>query len=128
VFLDRLRCLDARSRGLGAPVHAALAMDIKATVILQGNTVTLAVKGAGENIQGIGFPPPKELLASHFAQGGQILLRMPCIKGRNIAPETLVGSASLVAVRRVLLWESVFIALRVGTIVNLHLYACEMGG
>jgi len=106
-------------------------MDIKATVILQGNTVTLAVKGAGENIQGIGFPPPpppKELLASHFAQGGQILLRMPCIKGRNIAPETLVGSASLVAVGRVLLWESVFIALRVGTIVNLHLYACEMRG
>jgi hypothetical protein len=40
-------------------------------------------------------------MASYFAQGGQILLCTPCIKGRNIAPETLVGSASLVAAGRV---------------------------
>jgi len=76
-------------------------MDVKTTVILQGNAVTLAVKGAGENIQGIGFPPLKELMASYFAQEGQILLCTPCIKGRNIAPETLVPSSSLVAAGRV---------------------------
>ena len=81
--------------------NAALAMDVKTTVILQGNAVTLAVKGAGGNIQGIGFPPLKDLIASYFAQGGQILLCTPCVKGRNIAPETLVGSASLVAAGRV---------------------------
>ena len=37
--------------------NAAMAMDVKTTVILQGDAVTLAVKGAGEKIQGIGFPP-----------------------------------------------------------------------
>jgi len=81
--------------------NAAMAMDVKTTVILQGDAVTLAVKGAGEKIQGIGFPPLKELMASYFAQGGQILLCTPCIKGRNIAPETLVPSSSLVAAGRV---------------------------
>lgn len=81
--------------------NAALAMDVKTTVILQGNAVTLAVKGAGGNVQGIGFPPLKDLIASYFAQGGQILLCTPCIKGRNIASETLVGGASLVAAGRV---------------------------
>ncbi len=82
--------------------NAALAMDVKTTVILQGNAVTLAVKGAGENVQGIGFPPLKDLIASYAAQGGQLLLCTPCIKGRNIAPETLAGNASLIAAGRVL--------------------------
>jgi len=81
--------------------NAALAMDVKTTVILQGNAVTLAVKGAGGGIQGIGFPPLKDLIASYFAQGGKILLCTPCIKGRNIAPETLVDGASLIAAGRV---------------------------
>ena len=40
-------------------------------------------------------------MASYFAQGGQILLCTPCVKGRNIAPETLVSSSSLVAAGRV---------------------------
>ena len=73
--------------------NAALAMDVKTTVILQGEAVTLAVKGAGGNIQGIGFPPLKELMASYFGQGGKLLLCTPCIKGRNIAPDTLVGGS-----------------------------------
>ena len=81
--------------------NAALAMDVKTTVILQGDAVTLAVKGAGENIQGIGFPPLKDLIASYFAQGGQILLCTPCIKGRNIAADTLVPEASRIAGARV---------------------------
>jgi len=77
--------------------NAALAMDVKTTVILQGNAVTLAVKGAGGNIQGIGFPPLKDLMASYFGQGGKLLLCTPCTKGRNLAPETLVAEASLIA-------------------------------
>jgi uncharacterized protein involved in oxidation of intracellular sulfur len=81
--------------------NAALAMDVKTTVILQGDAVTLAVKGAGGNIQGIGFPPLKELMASYFGQGGKLLLCTPCIKGRNIAPETLVAEGSLIAGARV---------------------------
>jgi uncharacterized protein involved in oxidation of intracellular sulfur len=81
--------------------NAALAMDVKTTVILQGDAVTLAVKGAGGNIQGIGFPPLKELMASYFGQGGKLLLCTPCIKGRNIAPETLVAEGTLIAGARV---------------------------
>lgn len=81
--------------------NAALAMDVKATVILQGEPVKLAVKGGADTVQGIGFPPLKELMASCAAQGGQILLCTPCIKGRNIAPESLVGNSSLIAAARV---------------------------
>jgi len=81
--------------------NAALAMDVKATVILQGNAVTLAVKGAAGNIQGIGFPPLKDLMTSYFGQGGKLLLCTPCVKGRNIAPETLVAEGSLIAGARV---------------------------
>lgn len=82
--------------------NAALAMDVKATVILQGEAVTLAVKGAADAVQGIGFPPLKDLMANYAAQGGQLLLCTPCVKGRNIAPETLAANASLIAAGRVL--------------------------
>lgn len=81
--------------------NAALAMDVKTTVILQGNAVTLAVKGAGDAVQGIGFPPLKDLMGSYFGQGGKLLLCTPCIKGRNISPETLVPEGSLIAGARV---------------------------
>ncbi|MHB1024995.1 MAG: DsrE family protein [Desulfobacteria bacterium] len=81
--------------------NAAMAMDVKTTVILQGEAVTLAVKGAGRNTQGIGFPPLKELMASYFGQGGKLLLCTPCVKGRNIAADTLVEEASLIAGARV---------------------------
>ncbi len=81
--------------------NAALALDGKVTVILQGEAVKLAVKGGAEKIQGIGFPPLKELVASYFAQGGKILLCTPCIKGRNIAAETLVPESSTIAAARV---------------------------
>jgi len=40
-------------------------------------------------------------MASYFGQGGKLLLCTPCIKGRNIAPETLVPEASLIAGARV---------------------------
>jgi len=77
--------------------NAALAMDVKAVVVLQGYAVTLAVKGADVHINANGFPPLKELMASYFGQGGKLLLCTPCIKGRNIAPEALVADASLIA-------------------------------
>ncbi len=40
-------------------------------------------------------------MASYFAQGGEILLCTPCIKGRNIAAETLVPESSTIAAARV---------------------------
>ncbi len=57
--------------------NAALAMDVKTTVILQGNAVTLAVKGGAGNIQGIGLPPLKELMTSYFGQGGSFSSARP---------------------------------------------------
>ncbi len=81
--------------------NAALAMDVKAVVILQANAVTLAVKGANEKIAAGGFPPLKELMGNYFAQGGKLLLCTPCIKSRNIAADMLVEGASPIAAGRV---------------------------
>jgi predicted peroxiredoxin len=81
--------------------NAALAMDVKAVICLQGESVTLAVKGGSENVSAGGFPPLKELMASYFSQGGKLLLCTPCIKSRNISPDMLVEGASPVAAARV---------------------------
>jgi predicted peroxiredoxin len=81
--------------------NAALAMDVKAVICLQGNAVTLAVKGGGDAVSAGGFPPLKELMASYFAQGGQLLLCTPCIKSRNITADMVVEGASAVAAGRV---------------------------
>ena len=81
--------------------NAALAMDVKTVICLQGNSVTLAVKGGADNVSAAGFPPLKELMASYFAQGGELLLCTPCIKSRNITTEMLVEKASPIAAGRV---------------------------
>jgi predicted peroxiredoxin len=80
---------------------AALAMDVKAVVILQANAVTLAVKGGCDKVAAPGFAPLKDLMASYASQGGKLLLCTPCIKARSIAPETLVENASPIAAARV---------------------------
>ena len=70
---------------------AALAMDIKATIALQGNAVYLAQKGyVDKMLPGGGFPPMKELLASFLELGGQLKVCVPCIKKRNIDESELV--------------------------------------
>lgn len=70
---------------------AALAMDIKATVALQGNGVYLAQKGyVDKMLSGGGFPPMKELLASFLELGGELKVCVPCIKERNIDESELV--------------------------------------
>jgi uncharacterized protein involved in oxidation of intracellular sulfur len=70
---------------------AALAMDIKATVVLQGNGVYLAQKGyVDKMLPGGGFPPMKELLASFLELGGELKVCVPCIKERNIDESELV--------------------------------------
>ena len=54
--------------------NSALAMDIQATVVLQGEGVYLAQKGYIDHmVSGGGFPPIKELLKSFLEQGGQLL-------------------------------------------------------
>ena len=77
---------------------AALAMDIKVTVALQGNAVYMANRGYVDTmLAGGGFPPMKELLASFLELGGQLKVCVPCIKERNIDESELVEGAQTTA-------------------------------
>jgi uncharacterized protein len=81
--------------------NAALAMDVKAVICLQGDSVNLAVKGGADNVNAAGLPPLKDLMASYFAQGGELLLCTPCLKSRNITSDMLVQGATAIAAGRV---------------------------
>jgi predicted peroxiredoxin len=78
--------------------NAALAMDIKAVIVLQGNGVYLAHKGYVDTmLPAGGFPPVKELLASFLELGGELKVCVPCIKTRNIAESELVAGSQTTA-------------------------------
>jgi predicted peroxiredoxin len=78
--------------------NAALAMDIKATVVLQGNGVYLAQKGyADKMLPAGGFPPVRDLLASFMELGGELKVCVPCLKSRNIEESELVQGAQTTA-------------------------------
>jgi uncharacterized protein involved in oxidation of intracellular sulfur len=79
--------------------NAALAMDIEATVCLQGNGVHLAQKGYSEKMLSPGgFPPLSKLVADYVELGGKLLVCVPCIKERNIDEDNdLIEGASLTA-------------------------------
>ena len=65
--------------------NAALTMDIKTTIALQGNGVYLAQKGYVDTmLPAGGFPPVKKLIQDYMDQGGKLLVCVPCIKERNI--------------------------------------------
>lgn len=65
--------------------NAALAMDVHATVCLQGSGVYLALKGyARTMLPPGGFPPMTKLLSDFIELGGQLLVCVPCIKERGI--------------------------------------------
>ena len=78
--------------------NAALAMDIKAVVVLQGNGVYLAQKGYVDTMLSPGgFPSIKELLAQFLELGGSLRVCVPCIKSRNIQESELVEGAQTTA-------------------------------
>jgi predicted peroxiredoxin len=79
--------------------NAALAMDIKATVVLQGNGVYLARKGYVDNmLPAGGFPPMAKLIKDFIDQGGRLWVCVPCIKERKIDESTdLVEGAQTTA-------------------------------
>jgi predicted peroxiredoxin len=78
--------------------NAALAMDIQATIVLQGDGVGIATPGYVDTMPpGGGFPPLKELLASFMEQGGKMWVCGPCIKSRNIAESDLIEGAEVTA-------------------------------
>jgi predicted peroxiredoxin len=69
--------------------NAALAMDIKAMVVLQGEGVYLAKKGYVDNMMKPGgFPPLSKLVQDFLELGGELKVCVPCIKERNINEST----------------------------------------
>ncbi|MFH1035639.1 MAG: DsrE family protein [Pseudomonadota bacterium] len=83
--------------------NAALAMDVQAVVALQSTGVYLAKKGYVENVFAAGLPPLKDLLNSFLAQGGKLLVCVPCIKERQIAESDLVPGAEPTAAAKLTL-------------------------
>lgn len=78
--------------------NAALAMDIKATVVLQSNGVYLAKKGFVDNmVSGGGFPPIKKLMEDFTSLGGEIKVCKPCIAERKIEESDLIPGAETTA-------------------------------
>jgi uncharacterized protein involved in oxidation of intracellular sulfur len=80
--------------------NAALAMDVKAMVILQGEGVYLAKKGYAENmVRPGGFPPITKLMTDFLELGGDLRVCGPCIKERNIdeSKDLIEGSKTTAA-------------------------------
>jgi uncharacterized protein len=94
-------CGKDRSEVAHAPfvlANAALAMDIQATIVLQGDGVALARKGFADTMPpGGGFPPMKKLLTDFIELGGRIWVCGPCIKTRDIAESDLIEGADITA-------------------------------
>ena len=80
--------------------NAALVMDVKVTVMLQGSAVYIAKKGCYEHVFAAGLPSLKELIEAFIEQGGTLLICMPCIQERKIDPEMLVEIAQPVKAAR----------------------------
>lgn len=78
--------------------NAALAMDIRATVILQGNGVYLATDEYRKNmLKGGGFPLIDKLVKDFIDLDGELLVCMPCIEARNIREDELTQGAKITA-------------------------------
>jgi len=77
---------------------AALAMDIKTILVLQGQGVYLALKGYVDTMpKPGGFPPMAKLLSDYLELGGELRVCVPCIKDRNIDESNLVEGARTTA-------------------------------
>lgn len=82
--------------------NAAMAMDIQATVVLQGNGVYLAQKGYVDHmLPAGGFPPMTKLMEDFSSLGGKLLVCVPCIKERSIEEADLVAGAETTAAGQV---------------------------
>jgi len=76
----------------------AMAMDIKAIVVLQGKGVHIAKRGYVDNMPPPGgFAPMKKLLADFLELGGELRVCGPCIKERNIQESDFVKGAQVTA-------------------------------
>ena len=78
--------------------NAALAMDIEAVIVLQGDGVHMAVPGYADTMPpGGGFPPIKKLLADFLENGGKMWVCGPCIQNRNLAESDLIEGSEVTA-------------------------------
>lgn len=81
---------------------AALVMDIKAVVVLQGESVKLAQKGFVDTMpQPGGFPPFPKLMSDFIELGGELKVCTPCIKSRGIEESTLIEGTETTAAAQV---------------------------
>jgi uncharacterized protein involved in oxidation of intracellular sulfur len=77
--------------------NAALAMDVEAVMVLQGNAVWLAKKGYAQHVHAAGLPPMEQLVGNFMELGGKMMVCTPCIKHRNIEVSDLIDGAEPVA-------------------------------
>jgi predicted peroxiredoxin len=73
--------------------NAAQAMDVEAVVVVQGTGVYLAQKGYADHISVPGLTPLKKLVDDFVANGGKILVCIPCIEERKISQADLIQGA-----------------------------------
>ncbi len=77
---------------------ASMAMDVKATIILQADGVYLAKKGFIETMpKPGGFDPFTKLMSDFMDLGGELRVCAPCIKDRNIEESDLIKGAKIIA-------------------------------
>jgi len=77
---------------------ASLAMDIEATVVLQGNGVFLAQPSYLKHIpQGGEFPQMEKLVTDFMELGGKLVACVPCMKDRNLEKSDLLEGVELTA-------------------------------
>jgi predicted peroxiredoxin len=77
--------------------NAALAMDVKVTVVLQVTAVYLAMNGYADHVHAAGFPPLSDLLEAFFEAGGEVMVCSPCLQARKIGADDLIPQATIIA-------------------------------
>ncbi len=80
--------------------NAAQSMDVEAVVVLQGTGVYLAKQGYAGHVLAPGLTPLQTLIDSFVANGGKILVCMPCIEERKISQADLIQGTELIKAGR----------------------------
>ncbi len=70
--------------------NVALSMEHEVTIILLGEGTLLALKGYSETVHAPERLPHKELMTNFLNNGGELLVCLPCIKGRKMEISDLV--------------------------------------
>jgi predicted peroxiredoxin len=83
--------------------NAAQAMDVEAVMVVQGTGVYLVQKGYADHIAVPGLTPLKKLMDNFVANGGKILVCIPCIEERKISPNDLIEGTELCKAGKVIL-------------------------